>query len=79
MARKQLKDLQIGNLFVWNCTYIYCVICLIKTGAYVLLYDCYDEDNPDLNNMPKLSVQFWSKDYFINVFEKSYYLSCGNK
>lgn len=74
MARKLIKDLQIGDLFVWQDTYVYCVMCLTDTGAWVLIYDYQDPID-----YSRLIISFWPKEHFIRVFKHSYYLSCANK
>ena len=74
MARKLIKDLQNGDLFVWQEVYVYCVICLTDIGAWVLIYDYQDPID-----YHRLIIAFWPKEHFIRMFKHSYYLSCANK
>ena len=70
MARKSIKDLQIGDLFVWQEVFVYCVLCLTDTGAWVMIYDYQDPIDT-----PRLIISFWPKEHFICMFKHSYYLS----
>ena len=74
MARKLIKDLQNGDLFVWRDAIVYCVMCLTDTGAWVFMYDYKEPIEQE-----RLIICFWSREHFINTFKHSYYLSCANK